>query len=215
MTSTIRCIVLVSACSLWSACQDTQAASDTPAVARRSPEASSKHAVPALGAAAQSPTHALTAAAPEPVRSIADRAPTQERAVPEPVTQQDEAEQSFDRALSASEVKVERFVLARDVKGREPVNVSDTFDTDTGKIFAFVQLANNQTPFAFRVHWEPVAGPRSPYGVTLSVPTAERFRTWSWTAIERKPGRYKAVLRTLEGEEIASRELTIMASDGE
>jgi hypothetical protein len=106
-------------------------------------------------------------------------------------------------------VKVDRFVLAHDVKGREPVDEGDTFDVDT-KIFAFVQLANaNAAPFAFRVHWEPVAGPASPYGVELKVETAPRFRTWSWTAIPREPGRYKAVLRTLDGQTIAEKPFTI------
>ena len=104
---------------------------------------------------------------------------------------------------------IDRFVLAHDVKGREPVDESDRFDVDT-KIFAFVQFANpDAVPFAFRVHWEPVDGPVSPYGVELKVETAARYRTWSWTAIPREPGQYKAVLRTLDGKTLAEKPFTI------
>jgi hypothetical protein len=106
-------------------------------------------------------------------------------------------------------VKIERFVLARGVDQREPVEESDVFAGDE-KIFAFVQLKNpDAAPFSFRVHWEPVEGPASPYGVALKVETAARFRTWSWTAIPREAGQYKAVLRTLDGAELASRAFTI------
>jgi hypothetical protein len=203
MKLTIRCIVLVSACSLWSACQEPK-----PDIVTR------ERTAPLTPAKLAQPDEALTAAAPMKLKSVADVAPAL------PVQKSEPAKESvppkaedFDRALTVAEVKVERFVLAHDVKGREPLYESDTFSTETKKIFAFVQLANEGAPYAFRVHWEPVEGPSVPYGVKLSVPTAERFRTWSWTAIERKPGRYRAVLRTLEGEEIASRELLITAAD--
>lgn len=210
MTSTIRCLVLVSACSLWSACQDAQ-----PAPAK--PKAAQALLATPKSMALEPPAQLLSATAPEPIKSVADLPPkpVQETGADKLEVAHETPEPSFDRALSAGDVKVERFVLARDVKGREPVDVTDNFAEGTKKIFAFVQLANAGEPYAFRVHWEPVEGPSSPYGVELSVPTAERHRTWSWTAIERKPGRYRAVLRTLEGEEIASRELMITAASGD
>lgn len=204
MTSTIRCIVLLSTCALWTACDD-------PKSARPEEETKQVGAAEAMRGpqALAAPVEALAATAPEPLKSVAD-APTaqQETAhahAPEPEAEQDPR---FDRALEAGEVQISRFVLAGDVMGREPVDVRDSFANDV-KIFAFVELANVALPYAFRVHWEPVDGPSSPYGVELKVRTAERFRTWSWTAIERKPGRYRAVLRTLDGQDIASRELEI------
>lgn len=128
---------------------------------------------------------------------------------------QDEPDE-FDRPLDPTEVQVVRFVLARDVKGREPVGESDYFPTGKEKIFAFVQLANEQgAPYALRVHFEPAEGPSTPYGVKLTVPTAPRHRTWAFTRVERAPGRYKAVLRTLDGQEIASREFVIEALPGD
>jgi hypothetical protein len=115
----------------------------------------------------------------------------------------------YSRPLAVTEVTVNRFLLASGVESREPLDERDTFKGDE-KIFAFMELANAEgEPYAFRVHWEPVAGPASPYGVELNVKTAPRFRTWSWTAIPREPGAYRAVLRTLDGEEIASRTFTI------
>jgi hypothetical protein len=112
------------------------------------------------------------------------------------------------------EPKVDRFVLASGVEEREPVGETDTFFTDSDKIWAFVQFDNELgAPFSVRVHWENVDGPASPYGFVLDVPTAKRYRTWSWTAIKRSPGQYRAVLRTLDGKELASRNFEIKAAD--
>jgi hypothetical protein len=119
------------------------------------------------------------------------------------------AEVDYDRPLDPSEVKVDRFVLSTDVQDREPVDASETFPSDTKKIFAFVQLANPSAPYAFRIHFEKLEEEPKPYGIELTVPTAPRYRTWAWTAIKREPGLYKAVLRTLDGKDIDSREFTI------
>lgn len=122
--------------------------------------------------------------------------------------------EDLDCERSAAAPKVDRFVLATGVEDREPVGEADTFFTDTDKIWAFVQFDNELgEPFAVRVHWEKVDGPATPYGFVLDVPTAKRYRTWSWTAIRRSPGQYRAVLRTLDGEELASRTFEIKASD--
>lgn len=167
---------------------------------------------------------AMTATTPQNLRTVLSgsmpkeetQPPTRERAeetaTKEPTsdTASMEEEVDYERPLSPEEVQIDRFVLATDVSAREPVGETDVFTTDTKKIFAFVQLANAEgAPYSFRVHWEPVEGPASPYGVALKVETAPRYRTWSWTAIRREPGHYRAVLRTLDGEEIASREFVI------
>jgi hypothetical protein len=120
----------------------------------------------------------------------------------------------LDCEASAEEPKVDRFVLATGVEEREPVGETDTFSTDTQKIWAFVQFDNELgAPSSVRVHWESVDGPASPYGFVLDVPAAKRYRTWSWTAIRRTPGQYRAVLRTLDGKELASRNFEIKAAD--
>lgn len=126
---------------------------------------------------------------------------------PEPETP---APIDFDRPLAPEEVHVSRFVLSTDVTGREPVGEAESFFTSADKIFAFVEVENREgAPYAFNVHFEPAEGPAFPYGIKLTVPTAERFRTWAFTRIKREPGRYRAVLRTQDGQEIASREFSI------
>ncbi len=156
----------------------------------------------------------LSAVALEQPKSIADTKVEEPKvAAVEPIaieiSHDAEPERMYDRALDAKDVVVDRFVLAQDVSGREPVDESDHFASDTKRIFAFVQLANKDAPYAFTVHFEPVDGPPALYGVKLDVPTAPRFRTWAWTKLIHEPGKYRAVLRTLEGEEIIAREFTV------
>jgi hypothetical protein len=222
MKSMLRTLALVSACCLWNACVDEK------------PSASPKPKTPKVE---QQP--ALTAAAPSQPRSILDTpspaplaavAPPSEAlgASKEPsktkendmttagATAKDphDALKDVDGELSADAMHIARFVLASGVAEREPVGQTDTFSTETEKIWAFVEFANEQgAPFAVRVHWENVDGPVSPYGFVLDIPTAKRFRTWSWTAIRRSPGQYRAVLRTLDGQELASRSFEIKAPD--
>lgn len=219
MTIKIRSLAVSGMCLLGIACSDaalTREAAKT--------ERTSAPAVPALKPtfAAEQPA-ALAATAEAKPQTILD-APEQEkpRALePSPASQDGGHETAlaaassheepidFSRPLAAAEVTVKRFQLASAVEAREPRDERDTFKGDE-KIFAFVELANAEgAPYAFRVHWEPAQGPASPYGVELHVKTAPRFRTWSWTAIPREPGSYRAVLRTLDGEEIASRPFTI------
>jgi hypothetical protein len=161
---------------------------------------------------------ALTAVAPAQPSSVAelkgddkkkDDTPKAEEPMVFEISHDDEPGIDYDRPLDAKDVVVDRFVLASDVSGREPVRESDHFTSDNEKIFAFVQLANEDAPYAFTVHFEPVDGPAALYGVKLDVPTAPRWRTWAWTKLVHEPGKYRAVLRTLEGEEIVAREFTI------
>lgn len=144
---------------------------------------------------------------PESPKLDMPNAESHERLIAELGDEKEEVD--YDRPLDPSEVKVDRFVLASDVQEREPVDARDTFAADTKKIFAFVQLANPSAPYAFRVHFEKLDESPKPYGIELTVPTAPRYRTWAWTAIKREPGLYKAVLRTLDGKDIDSREFTI------
>jgi hypothetical protein len=212
-------VLLLSACAMSAACMDERVDSPkpkTPAI----PSAVSA-AEPKLALAKDEPS--LAAVAPAAPSTILDKpmAPKPEEAKPVAVATDaatlglgdHEVEPvDYDRPLDPGEIKIDRFVLAHGIEQREPVEESERFTGDT-KIFAFVQFANPEgAPFAFRVHWEKAEAPASPYGVKLKVETAARYRTWSWTAIPREPGEYKAVLRTLDGKEIASKPFTIEAS---
>jgi hypothetical protein len=219
MTPMLRTVLLLSACAMSAACMDER--TDSPKPKTPALPSAGSVAEPKLALAKDEPS--LAAVAPAAPSTILDKpmAPKPEEA--KPATTAPDAAQlalgdhevepvDYDRPLDPGEVKLERFVLAHGVEQREPVEESERFTGDT-KIFAFVQFSNPEgAPFAFRVHWEKVDGPVSPYGVKLKVETAVRYRTWSWTAIPREPGAYKAVLRTLDGKEIASKPFTIEAS---
>lgn len=216
MTPSIRCLVLLTVC-LGAACSAKDSAPRPTPTAKpaaepaRMPEAKTTPPVQeALTAtAAQPPRSVLDGPAPEPKPSEREVAPSPSDAESEARAHEEPAP-SFDRALDPSEVEVQRFVLATDVAAREPVGESEVFATDTPKIFAFVQVANEHgAPYAFRVHFESADGPAFPYGVKLEIPTAARFRTWAFTRVQRSPGRYRAVLRTLDGKEIAHRDFVI------
>jgi hypothetical protein len=227
MTQATRWLVLLTACSLAGACSDSASSSPKGAsqqsarMAETKPEIAKAQQKLEAAPLPQAEAKVLTGTSPalptsivdtpaldkssEAQRSLGDEKPKPKDPKPDGVEGSGE-----DRPLDPADVKVDRFVLATDVKQREPVGESDVFSSDTPKIFAFVQLANEQgAPYAFRVHWEKLDEAASPYGVKLDVPTAAHWRTWSWTAIKRSPGRYKAVLRTLDGQEIASREFAI------
>jgi hypothetical protein len=214
MTATIRSLFLLSACALTCACSETPSAAANPtrAAVPALPEAKLTASAPALTATAPAqPSSVLEPSKPAEIKPMAPSAAPSliDVASPEAASP---ALVDYDRPISPQEVKIDRFVLSSAVEKREPVDESDVFPSDTAKIFAFVQFANPEAaPFAFRVHWEPAEGPASPYGVKLRVEQAARFRTWSWTAIPREPGKYKAVLRTLDGKELASREFTLEA----
>jgi hypothetical protein len=218
MTIKIRSLAVSGMCLLGIACSDA-----SPAREAQQTQLKSAPAMPAPKPFAAEELAALAATAEAKPQTILDGPEQKKQPALDPNSLSKDAggelelaaavnhEEPIDysRPLSPSEVTVTRFLLASGVAAHEPLDERDTFKGDE-KIFAFVELANAEgEPYAFRVHWEPVAGPTSPYGVELNVKTSPRFRTWSWTAIPREPGAYRAVLRTLDGEEIASRNFTI------
>jgi hypothetical protein len=220
MTIKIRSLMASAVCLVAIACSDASPAPKTEAKSTELPLAKPSFAEEQMAA--------LAATAEGKPRSVLDA--LEQKKAPEAIVleaakdagmkellavAQHEEPIDFSRPLSAAEVTLKRFVLAAGVTDREPLGESDTFTSDA-KIFAFMELANpDAEPYAVRVHWEPLSGPAAPYGVELHVKTAPRFRTWSWTAIPREPGEYRAVLRTLDGEEIASRAFTIEAPKSE
>jgi hypothetical protein len=174
------------------------------------PAPSPRLAEPPLTATAPAKPHSILDSAPKPAELEAPGIKPELTAEAEAAKDSPEPALDFDRSVAPEEVHVVRFVLATDVQSREPVGESDHFDTETPKIFAFVQFENElAAPFAVRVHWEKLDGPSTPYGFKLEVPTAARHRTWSWTKIRREPGQYRAVLRTLDGQDVAQREFVI------
>ncbi len=218
MTIKIRSLAVSGMCLMAFACTDA-----SPAREAAKTETKVAPAMPALKPSLPEQPAALTATAEAKPRTILDAPEQKQEPALDPnelskdagtklelaAAQNHEEPIDYSRPLAASEVTVKRFLLSSGVEGHEPLDERDSFKGDE-KIFAFMELTNSEgEPYAFRVHWEPSEGPASPYGVELHVKTSPRFRTWSWTAIPREPGSYRAVLRTLDGEEIASRTFTI------
>ena len=233
MKSTLRTLTLLSVCSLFHACGDEQPLPaqkpKAPVEARPRARERRKVELPMLTAAAPStPRSILDTPTPAPMAGLAStrdagsmRGKAQEKAldksppggIAKDVKDPKDELLGLDCEPSAGSVNLARFVLATGVADREPTGETDMFSTESEKIWAFAEFENEHgAPFSVKVHWEKLDGPATPYGVVLDVPTAKRFRTWSWTAIRRTPGQYRAVLRTLDGEELASRTFEIKAS---
>ena len=217
MTIKIRSLAVSGMCLLAFACTDASPAREAPKVEPKSAPAMpvlkpSLPEQPALTATAEAtPRTILDAPEKKPEPALDPSTPSKDAGTKIELAAAQNHDEPIDygRPLAASEVTVKRFLLSSGVEQHEPLDERDTFKGDE-KIFAFMELTNAEgEPYAFRVHWEPAQGPASPYGVELHVKTSPRFRTWSWTAIPREPGSYRAVLRTLDGEEIASHPFTI------
>lgn len=222
MKSSLREIALLTVALLFGACSGREPARPAARDEATKPTPSSVHAAPAAPAHPAA-AEALTATVQPTPASIADDPATTTvtktfpAAVDPPAREQVDQtpKEVFDRPLDPSEVQVDRFVLAQAVQQREPLGETDVFSTEAEKIFAFVQLANpQQPPYSFKVHFEKADEAPTPYGIALEVPTAARFRTWAFTRIKREPGQYRAVLRTLDGREIARRDFTVVPADG-
>jgi hypothetical protein len=161
---------------------------------------------------------ALTSTAPAKPPSLFDHAPAPQQERSERLTRKTESgdtpsafeEDGEDfREVTPGDVKLVRFVLATEVSDREPLGESEVFPADTPKIFAFLQFDNRDEPYEVSVHFESVDGPELPYGIDLAVKTSPGWRTWAYTRVRREPGMYRAVVRTLDGQHIDSREFEI------
>jgi hypothetical protein len=99
---------------------------------------------------------------------------------------------------------VRRFVLARGVKDREPVDPGTTFRGNAHKVYAFVEVENRGgAPAEIVVEFEPPGG-GAPHGdVTLAVGPAARWRTWAYTRTASVAGSWTAVVKNKKGQVLA------------
>jgi hypothetical protein len=99
---------------------------------------------------------------------------------------------------------VRRFVLARGVKDREPVDAGTAFKRDGRKLYAFVEVENRGgAPAEIVVEFEPPGG-GAPHGdVTLAVGAAARWRTWAYTRTADVAGSWTAVVKNKKGKVLA------------
>jgi hypothetical protein len=103
----------------------------------------------------------------------------------------------------AQKLTVTRLAIARDVKGREPVDVGTRFDSKEPRLFAFVDVANpEKAPGEITIEFQPPKG-SARGNVSLKVGESERYRTWAFTRLAKDPGQWKAVVKNERGEVLA------------
>ncbi len=139
-------------------------------------------------------------AAPAPALPAASTASTTPAAAPAAIPSVARA----PRRASADSLTVRRLVLARGVRGREPIDAGTSFRATGQKVYAFVEVDNRAgAPAEVVVDFEPPNG-ATPHGdVTLAVGAGPRWRTWAYTRTANIPGMWTAVVRTRTGEVLA------------
>jgi hypothetical protein len=151
-----------------------------------------------------------TTARPEPAPAPASAAPPAASAAPAPPApaasaQAPTAPEPRRPTLGADDkLSVRRFVLARGVRNREPVEEGTSFKSEARKLYAFVEVENRGgAPAEIVVEFEPPGG-GAPHGdVTLSVGAAARWRTWAYTRTANEAGSWTAVVKNKKGRVLA------------
>jgi len=100
-------------------------------------------------------------------------------------------------------LKLKRFVVARKIENREPI-AGDEFKLGSAPVYAFVEFENSaRDARSVRVMFQNQDTKVTVGHVKLTVPgAAERFRTWGNTRMIRDPGRWEAVVSTVDGVEL-------------
>ncbi|MCC6217130.1 MAG: DUF2914 domain-containing protein [Polyangiaceae bacterium] len=115
-------------------------------------------------------------------------------------------------ATSTVPPAVRRLVVAREVAAREPVDLGDVV-LDGRPVVAFLELASRTSAAgSVLVTFEhPATGKRGGF-VQLRVPAgAARHRTWARTRAVDVPGEWVAVVRSVDGKELARQSFTVVA----
>jgi hypothetical protein len=106
-------------------------------------------------------------------------------------------------ASSASRLVVKRFVVAADVRDREPLTISE-LPRDAERVYAFAELQNRGSqPEQVRITFERKGGRERVGHATLSIPASvPRHRTWATSRHVHAPGIWEAVLWSEGGVEL-------------
>lgn len=112
-------------------------------------------------------------------------------------------------APAPTDLTVTEVQLATAVENGQAVSPTTTFARSDGRIFAVIRLANpSSEATSIRVSIEPADGPAR-QGVSLEVRPQPRYRTVARMSAAQRPGRYRVVVRTEDGRELSSTEVTI------
>ncbi len=106
---------------------------------------------------------------------------------------------------------VRRIAVGTGVENREVVGHASEYELTRGQRFcAMLEAVNTGGARRVRVRFEPDGDAARSVGfVSLSVPRAERYRTWGCTERVQTPGTWSAVVETLDGRELARDVFTV------
>ena len=101
-------------------------------------------------------------------------------------------------------LRLKRFVVTHKIANREPVAGSEPFKLGSAPVYAFVEFENSaRASRSIRVMFQNEDTKATVGHVKLTVPaTSERFRTWGNTRMIKDPGRWVAVVSTVDGVEL-------------
>jgi len=110
-------------------------------------------------------------------------------------------------------LRVRRIEVATGIEAREPVGASERFARDEERLYVFLDLANSGDAAQVEVSFEPETPSRDAVTtglVELDVPAeARRHRTWAWSRNVHAPGAWSAVVRDLDGRELARTDFVV------
>jgi hypothetical protein len=109
--------------------------------------------------------------------------------------------------VAPSGVSLTRFEIATGVEEREPVGAAAEFAAGT-KLYAFLDVKNPSDATELVVTFEREGGTKSP-GVTLSVPSGKRYRTYAHFSGAKAAGTYKCTVTTGDGTVVAEKTFQI------
>ena len=117
---------------------------------------------------------------------------------------QDEGAAPAPTGLSVSETQLGTSLASGVVE-----TPATTFSRSDGRLYAVIRVENPAAEATeIRVSLEPVDGAARP-GFTLQIPARRRYRTVARFSTAQRAGRYKVVVRSSDGTELSSTELTI------
>ena len=150
------------------------------------------------------PAAAATTALPAPPATIATTNAVAASPLPPAPAPATAPAKSAPATVAFARLSVKRIVVAKGVKGHEPVDPSSSFSAkDAGKIYAFVEVENkDRAPSEITVSFEPPGGGTSRGNVKLAVGGEPRWRTWAFTRTARDVGSWTAVVKDHRGDVI-------------
>lgn len=119
----------------------------------------------------------------------------------------------LERGRDTRGLRVRRIEVATGIEAREPVGASERFARDEERLYVFLDLANAGEAAQVEVSFEPETPSRDAVItglVELEVPAeVRRHRTWAWSRNVHTPGAWSAVVRDLDGRELARTEFVV------